>query len=430
MRKLGQEEFIERVNKVHNFKYDYTKTIYTHKRNKITITCPIHGDFEQLAANHMRGQGCPQCGKLYASTWRKNDYNHFLKESEKRFGDEYEFPCIKDEYQNSHSKITIRCKKCGNVFIKIACDHLTSRIGGCVKCSNGTSNAETCLGDYITSLLPSTQVYKNDRNLLHGKEIDILIPDLKIGIEYNGLYWHNADRKGKTAHLEKLEACKTLGYKLIQIFEDEYCSNQVIVEHKLLHLLGLDKSLPKVYGRKCHIKLINKEIAKEFLQQYHIQGYVPSTFYYGAYFNDTLVAVMSFKQNTKQGKDWELTRFASDYNYLCCGIGGKLFKHFIKEHNPDLIKSFADRRWTVDEENNIYCQLGFKFDGYTLPDYKYMISSAAKRYHKFGFRKKILLSKYPDKLTADMTEREMCDKINAYRIYDCGLIRYIWKKEN
>ena len=52
------------------------------------------------------------------------------------------------------------------------------------------------------------------------KEIDILIPDLKIGIEYNGLFWHNENRKGKTpVHLEKLEMCKNNGYNLIQIFE-------------------------------------------------------------------------------------------------------------------------------------------------------------------------------------------------------------------
>ena len=33
------------------------------------------------------------------------------------------------------------------------------------------------------------------------------------------------------------------------------------------------------------------------------------------------------------------------------------------------------------------------------------------------------------KLTLEMTEREMYQKIKAYRVYDCGLIKYIWRKE-
>ena len=62
---------------------------------------------------------------------------------------------------------------------------------------------------------------------------------------------------------------------------------------------------------------------------------------------------MSFKKIND--KLWELTRFASDYNFICCGVGGKLFKHpFIKEYKPELVKSFADRRWTIDERKIIY----------------------------------------------------------------------------
>lgn len=137
---------------------------------------------------------------------------------------------------------------------------------------------------------------------------------------------------------------------------------------------------------------------------------------------------MSFK--TENNGSWELTRFASDYNYICCGVGGKLFKHFIKEYNPNSVKSFADRRWTVDEENNIYCQLDFRFDGYTAPDYSYYNCKVDKykRFHKFGFRKQTLLKKYPDILTPEMTETEMAKELGYDRIWNCGLIRYVWKK--
>lgn len=137
---------------------------------------------------------------------------------------------------------------------------------------------------------------------------------------------------------------------------------------------------------------------------------------------------MSFKKESLNGSSWELNRFASNYNYICCGIGGKLFKHFINEYKPTRIKSFADRRWTIDEENNIYIQLGFKFDSYTKPEYRYYNPKVDKytRYHKFGFRKQKLHRRFGLPLT--MTESEMTKELGYTKIYDCGLIKYVWDK--
>ena len=134
MRKLTTEEFITKAKEVHGDKYDYSKVIYIRKRDKVAIICPIHGEFNQLAGNHLRGQGCPKCGKEYCKNKFKNNYTHFIQESTKRFGKKFDFPNIKTEYENSHSKITIKCKKCGNIFIKRAGDHLTSKKGGCKNC--------------------------------------------------------------------------------------------------------------------------------------------------------------------------------------------------------------------------------------------------------------------------------------------------------
>ena len=228
MRKLTTEEFVEKAKKIHGDKYDYSNVEYKGKRQKIKIICPIHGEFWQLAGNHMRGQGCPQCGKLYAMTWNQNNFQHFINESKKRFGDKFEFPNIENEYLNSHSKITFICKDCGNVFTKTACDHITSINGGCIKCNCQTSNAEKNLGFFIQQILPNDKtILFNDRTILKGKEIDIFIPDLKLGIEYNGLYWHSEKQgKGKWYHYDKMMECNKKGIKLIQIFEDEYLNNK------------------------------------------------------------------------------------------------------------------------------------------------------------------------------------------------------------
>lgn len=269
----------------------------------------------------------------------------------------------------------------------------------------------------------------SNRKALNGKEIDIYIPSLKFGIEYNGNFWHSEGMCGKNrrTHLEKTVAAKSKGIRLIQIFEDEYFLRRDIVYSKIAHLVGLQQDLPRIMARKCEIREISAVEASEFLESNHIQGFVDSTVHLGAYYCGELVAVMSFKREKKGSDDkWELTRFASDNKKVCQGIGGKLFKHFIREYNPSEIKSFADRRWTINEDSNVYIKLGFKFEGYLAPEYRYYNAKVDRyhRFHKFGFRKQILAKKYGFPMT--MTETEMTEALGYKKIWDCGLIRYIW----
>ncbi len=62
---MTQDEFINKVKKIHNDKYDYSLVEYTGVINKITIICPKHGKFKQKAAGHLDGkEGCKKCHKL------------------------------------------------------------------------------------------------------------------------------------------------------------------------------------------------------------------------------------------------------------------------------------------------------------------------------------------------------------------------------
>lgn len=276
---------------------------------------------------------------------------------------------------------------------------------------------------------------EKNRKILNGKEIDIYVPEKKIGIEYDGLRWHSqwVGKKGRNFHVGKTNACNKIGVGLIHVFEDEFEAKRDIVENKILHILGVGGDVTRIMGRKCVVKTIDSNLAIEFLDKFHIQGGTSASVAYGAFYEDKLIAVMTFKVKAKNSTEWELTRFASDYNYVCQGVGGKLFKHFVREFNPSFVISFADRRWTVNEHRNIYTCLGFKNDGYTKPSYTYYNSSVAryKRFHKFGFRKERLMAKYGEEhgLTPNMTETEMVKKLGYDRIWDCGLIRYVWKKE-
>lgn len=270
--------------------------------------------------------------------------------------------------------------------------------------------------------------FDSNRQILIGKEIDILIEKYKLGIEFNGLKFHTEffGKKDKNYHLNKTIKCNEKGYKLIHIFEDEYVNKKEIVYSKLKHLLHLDFNLERIYARKCIIKVINKYDAEIFLNQYHIQGFSSGTVYLGAFYNQKLIGVMIFKKGNIKNYGWELIRFATDSNYICCGIGGKLFKFFIRNYNPFQVTSFADRRWTTDIYNNIYTKLGFDIVSINKPDYKYYNEKIDKykRFHKMTLSKKQLLTKYD--INPNLTELEMAKSLGYDRIWDCGLIKYVY----
>lgn len=463
---------IENISKQLGITVKKIRTIL-HKENIITGRWHNYIKKAKVAVKKIKKENnkpfkqCPYC------TWKTYDINNYSHAYPKHIMNEHQitieehlthYPDDKQYFEKiiKRREGKIQCKICGQYLFLIDDRHLQkhginkkdyietygseiistsckNKLHTCIEKMNDnpnwerfTSTYEKSLQDFLTTL--NLEFENHKRNIINPYEIDIYVQSKLTAIEFNGNKFHTEWFGGKSRqyHLQKTKLCKEKGVKLIHIFEDEFHNSKEIVFNKIAHILGAQQDLPKIYGRKCEIKEINRDTADLFLSTYHIQGFDPSTVHYGAFYKDNLIAVMSFLRNKKNGNDWELTRFASDYNYICCGVGGKLFKHFVREYNPDSVKSFADRRWTIDEENNVYIQLGFKFDGYTPPDYKYYNSTIDKykRFHKFSFRKKTLLNKYPDKLVPEMTETEMIKELGYDRIWDCGLIKYVWTSSN
>ena len=59
------EKFVEEAREIHGDKYDYSKVEYINTGTKVCIVCPIHGEFWQSPHNHLGGNGCPECKKVY-----------------------------------------------------------------------------------------------------------------------------------------------------------------------------------------------------------------------------------------------------------------------------------------------------------------------------------------------------------------------------
>lgn len=422
LKKHNKDAFIKKAKEIHGDKYDYSKVEYVNNSTKICIICPEHGEFWQTPGNHINNEnGCPSCYNNIRKDIKCLTNQEFIEKATLVHGNKYDYSNI--NYLNSQVKISIRCAKHG-YFWQLPHDHLFGH--GCPVCGKIESKPENEIYEYIVSILGPENVKKRVRNILpSGKEIDIYVPSKKIGIEYNGLYWHTED-KGKTKHyhLSKTEECENLGIRLIQVFEDEWINDKKLVLKKISHILGIQKSSQKIMARKCSVKEINKETAQEFLTKNHIQGYGLSSIKLGAFYDDKLIGVMTFKND--DGNKWELTRFSTDNNYVSQGIGGKLFSYFVKKYKPDEVKSFADRRWSTNNEN-LYTKLGFTLKKIIPPDYRYFDGTTMERIHKFRCRKNTLNKKYG--LPISMTESEMTRKIGYSKIWDCGLLKYVWKKK-
>ena len=123
MKRLTKEQFIEKAKRVHGDKYDYSKVVYVNSETKVTITCPVHGDFEQVANCHLQGNGCYKCTNLYRTT------EQFIEKAKAIHGDKYDYRKV--DYINSTTKVTITCPVHGE-FEQTPSDHLRS--SGCYKC--------------------------------------------------------------------------------------------------------------------------------------------------------------------------------------------------------------------------------------------------------------------------------------------------------
>ena len=415
-RSVSWSDYVKKANVVHNCFYDYSKADYLNYSTKIKIICPKHGEFLQNPKNHLNGNGCPECGKEKISGKLLLAFDEFSNRANEIHKGKYEYD--EETYHKCASQVHIKCPEHG-WFWQYGDAHLRGH--GCPRCADNQSKAELEIFDYVKGLVGEGNVISKDRSVLKGREIDIFIPSMNIGIEYDGLYWHSLV-KDKNYHLKKTEECEKKGIMLIHIFEDEYLFHKDLVLDKIRHALGKNHGLPKVYGRDCCVREIGKSESDIFLNENHIQGSSRSSVKLGCYFREKLVGVMTFTKEI--GGNYELTRYASDISMVCCGVAGKLFSYFVKKYNPNSVKSFADRRWTSANNNNLYLKLGFEKDKMLYPNYSYVIGN--KRVHKFNMRKNLLNKRFGLPLT--MTESEMCEKLGFGRIWDCGLVRYVWKK--
>ena len=276
MKRNDINTLISLFNKIHNNKYDYSKSKYINNRTKLEIICPVHGSFWQEPCNHIKGHGCPYCtnnkkmnntsfagkskiihGDLYnydLLEYRNNSTpvkivckkhgiflqspnkhllgrgcpvcggsqvltkNEFEKRSRVIHGDLYNYDLV--EYKNARVKVRINCPTHG-IFLQKPNNHLSGY--GCLVCKS--SKGEIRIGNYLKmkSIAFAPEHYLTGKDKMY---IDFYLPEYNIGIEYDGIqhFYPIEFFGGKVAYDKTLLRDK---------LKNEYCLDNNIILHRI-----------------------------------------------------------------------------------------------------------------------------------------------------------------------------------------------------
>lgn len=320
-----------------------------------------------------------------------------------------------------------KCNTCQNVFERSLnsssqkTDSIECRI--CFSLEN-ISKSEKELQSFVSSLIKTEN---NKRFYEEGRyiyELDVFIPSKNLGIEFDGVYWHseNAGGKNKNYHIDKLKYFNSKGINVIFIRENEWNNKKNIVKSIILNRIGISKN--NIYARKCFVEEVGHDLAREFLNNNHIQGYTNSSINIGLFYNGELVSILTLgKSRYSKKHEYEIYRFCNLIRYNVVGGFQKLLKFFIKKYNPKSIITYSDRRFFTGK---VYEIAGFVKEKDTKPNYMYIDCSYQNFYSRVNFQKHKLIN-ILGKFDKNLTEFDNM-KLNGFdRIWDCGNFVYTFK---
>lgn len=379
--------FLVHLEKEHNIsKIEYLKK---HPEDKEYFTLSNKVADRQFSLNEDEYVTCAICGKKLA----RIDWRHLKKHN-----------ITKEEY----------IAKYGNNIVSKKLHNRLSEITKEMNMSlefNRESRAEREIKEYVQSLGYETI---KDRKILDGKEIDIYVPEKNIGIEYNGVVFHGEKfNKDKKYHVNKTNMSSYKGVNLIQIFEDEYLYRRESVLREIRNIFGVTTILPfnknDYYWKSDFIKyeIIDEYTAKEFIEHNSILEFSHKTLNLALKNKDNkLVAVLSLSKGRKIKNTWFLKAFVCTEGVDSIEIGKQFFKSFCYYENPIIVETEIDLRWKYNSKELI--SMGFIQNGIENPRCKYSNGTVGRCYR---FKK-----------------NERIKGIVYDKVWDCGYIKYIWKK--
>lgn len=293
----------------------------------------------------------------------------------------------------------------------------------------------------LKDIAPDIEIMRNTKKIITPYEIDIYIPEFKLGVECNPTSTHNSSINtwsnaspalSKRYHQNKTNMCDEQSVQLFHIFGYEWITRRDIIISMLTNLLR--RNSRTIYARNTVVKEVSGHISAEFLDDNHRQGNTFSHIRLGLYTKDTneLVSLMTFgKMRATIGTSsedltdcYELVRFCSIRNTTVVGAASKLFSYFCKHCSPKRIRSFSDRAHT---SGRLYEQLGFMEIRRSDPGYVWVNLYNDKAYHRVNAQKHNL-KKFlnDDSIDLSQTEAEIMIAHNFVQVFDSGTITWEW----
>lgn len=319
-----------------------------------------------------------------------------------------------DDYLN-HKQFKYKCLGCGNEFksqfapFRIICEM-------CHPKYEFVSNKEISVAEWIHSIY-SGAIETSNRSIINPYELDIWIPEKKIAIEFDGVYWHSERFKEKDYHQKKTILCKERGIRLIHIPELVWDNQNTMIKEIIKNALGLTEH--KIYARNTICIELDSSTYRNFLLNNHIQGPIESKYRYGLMHENTLVSVFGYGMSRFKKGEQELHRFCSLMNYNVIGGFQKLLKHSGFEGISYIDLNYFD--------GTGYKKAGFKEIGITEPSYEWYNSANGKLYSRYQAQKS-KLEKILETFDPLLSETQNMELNGYVKIYDSGTLKVEYHK--
>lgn len=251
---------------------------------------------------------------------------------------------------------------------------------------------------------------------------DLYLEQFNTLVEVNPTYTHNVignhwSKNGtdKYYHIEKSKLANSLGFKCIHIFDwDNPDKIALRFQHK-----------KKVYARKCSIRTVDITKVNQFLNEYHLQGSCyGQKICLGLFYNDTLLQLMTFG-NPRYNKNYqyELLRLCTSSDTIVVGGSERLFKHFLREYNPESVISYCD---LAKFSGDVYERIGFKYSHSTEPNLVW--SNGVNKITNNLLRQRGFDQLFNTNFGKGTDNEELMIQHGWLPVYDCGQGVYEYRK--
>ena len=204
--------------------WDYNKNCIDPKQvpfqshKKYYWICEKGHSYDLSIAQKYNGYGCPYCsGKRVLK-----GFNDLASHNPELLSDwDYENNTISPEEITfgSKKKVYWKCQNCGKPFQVSVQEKRRRGTKYCQFCRKeiGSSIPEQAVYFYVKQVFPDAINAYRDEEILGKKSLDIFIPSIKTGIEYDGRAWHNDTSRD----VKKSESLSTNNIQLIRLRETD-----------------------------------------------------------------------------------------------------------------------------------------------------------------------------------------------------------------